>query len=205
MLEIGILAGCKYNDAGALTSQVVLHGAGSSCTPGLAYSPFGFKGRPRSGVADADGNYTDGALALYYYEGSTLHTIPIDDGRRSTKLPPLDEGGSCWYADVDDAICIYDGEGNLLLQVPASQKLTIQAKNGPAIVIDGQASTVNVGADPVPLALGSALTSLLEAINVAASALSSATTIANVAAAGLALQTAVQLITDIETNTLNGT
>jgi len=185
MLEIGTLAGSKYNDAGALMAQVVLHGAGASCTPGLAYSPFGFKGRPRSGVTDKDGNYTDGAAALYYYEGNTLHVIPLDDGRRSTKLPQLDEGGSIFYADVVDqsgnqvdAYAKFDASGNLKVILPDNAKM-------------------QVGDDPVPLGLGSAIKAILDAASTA--------TPGNQEPGFLAFKQALALILDYQTNTFEAT
>ncbi len=143
MLDIAILIGTKYNDGGGLEAQIALQGPGSSCTAGLAYSPFGFKGRPRSAAApDANGNYSNGGLALYYYEGSVLHTIPLDDGRRSTKLPQLDEGGSVQYADVDDAYDVYDGQGNKTIKVPAGKTVTIDVGGG--VQITASSSGINI-------------------------------------------------------------
>jgi hypothetical protein len=177
-LEIGILIGAKYNDGGALESQVALQGNDASCTPGLAYSPFGFKGRPRSAdPPDAQGNYQNGALVLYWYEGSVLHTMPLDDGRRSTKLPQLDEGCSIFYADVDDAYAQWATDGSL----------NVKTANG----------KMNVGDDPVALALGSALKALLDAI--------AGVTASNTETGLAALQQAIKTITDIQTNTLMGT
>lgn len=153
MLDIGILTSSAYNDGGALTTQVLLYGDGSSCTPGLAYSPFGFKGRPRGPQVDAQGNIQDGALVLYWYEGNTLHTLPLDDGRRSVKLPQLDEGGSIFYADIVDesgnqldAYQLFDASGNLKIVVPTNAK-------------------VNVGPNPAQLAKNKAITDLQSAIN----------------------------------------
>lgn len=176
-LDIGILASTKYVD-GALQGQVVLQGPGASCTPGLAYSPFGFKGRPRSATnVAADGTVQDGPLALYWYEGNTLHVMPLDDGARSTKLPQLDEGCSVFYADVDDAYAQWKPDGSL----------DVQVGNG----------KMNVGADPVALALGSALKALLDAI--------AGVTPSNTETGLAALQQAIKAITDIQTNTLMGT
>lgn len=151
MLEVGILVSAKYNDSGALETQPALHGPGASATPALALSPFGFKGRPRSADApDANGNYHNGALVLYWYEGSVLHSMPLDDGRRSTKLPPLDEGGSQWYGDTDDAVSFYDGSGNLTLRAPKAATIKIADKGTP----------VKIGDSPAPLALASAISDL---------------------------------------------
>lgn len=205
MLDIGIITSTKYVDGG-LQTQVLLQGSGSSCTPGLAYSPFGIKGRPRSPKnVSADGTVQDGPLALFWYEGNTLHAIPLDDGNRSCSpnFPALDEGGAVFYGDTDDAFTIYDGTGNLVAQVPASQKLTIQAKGGPAIVIDGSAGTVKVGGAAVPLALGSALKELITIMQ--------AFVVGNVSAVGsplstsAAAQAALQALTTIQTTMLEGT
>lgn len=196
MLEVAILVGAKYNDGNALESQIALQGPGASCTPGLAYSPFGFKGRPRSADApDASGTYQNGALVLYWYEGSVLHTLPLDDGRRSTKLPALDEGGSCWYGDTDDAVSLYDGAGNLTLRAPKSATVTIADKG----------STVKIGDNPAALALGNALQSVITALQTFATAAKAATVEPTLSPAATALGTALQLILSIQTTELQAT
>ena len=155
MIEVGLLVSAKYNDGGALESQIALQGPGASCTAALAYSPFGFKGRPRAADApDSTGTYKNGALVLYWYEGSVLHSMPLDDGRRSTQLPPLDEGGSQWYGDTDDAVSFYDGSGNLTLRAPKAATIKIADKGTP----------VKIGDSPAPLALASAISDLQAAI-----------------------------------------
>lgn len=190
MIDIGLLSSTKYNDGGALEAQVLLHGAGSSCTPGLAYSPFGFKGRPRGPKMDAQGNVLDAALVLYWYEGNTLHTLPLDDGRRSTTLPKLAEGCSIFYADVVDgsgnqldAYQVFDASGNLKIVVPSGAK-------------------VNVGSAPQALAGGPAFAQVIQILITALGG--NCVNGSQLTTAAAAIQ-ALQQLTNVQTTELQGT
>lgn len=200
-MDIAIVSGTKYVD-GALQAQIVLQGDGASCTPGLAYAPFGFKGRPRSPTNVAsDGTVQDGPLALYYYEGNTLHIILLDDGARSTKLPELEEGGSQWYGDTDDAVSFYDGSGNLTMRAPKAGTVTIADKG----------STVNIGDAPATLGDGSALNTAITALNALAAAMvalnppSTPVTNATLNALGQTMQQILETISKIQTTELKAT
>lgn len=191
---IGLAAKTEYTDK-ALTVSLVLLGEGATCAPGEAYHPFGFQGRPKSPDVDpVSSDVTNGARVLYWFEGSTLHGVVLDDPRRSNELPELEEGGSLWYADASGAWSRYRADGTLEVRAPAGKTITVQVGSGALVeVSDG---TVKVGGQAaVPLAKASVVADLITALKSAATTLSGSAD-PGAASAGSALTLALGKLAD---------
>ena len=185
-IDLATLTATDYAN-GALRAQVKLLGNDSSCAPGLMYHPFGFVGRPKDPDVDSLGNVTKGATALFWYEGNTLHTMALGDPRRTSKLPTVDKGGSCQYADCDNAYGLFGADGTYTLRVPTGKTASIGDSSAQA------------------LALGAALTSLVTGLRAFTAATKAASIEPSLGPASTALDVVVQAITQIQTTMLKGT
>jgi hypothetical protein len=141
-MEIGIVAATTYED-NTLTAQPVLFGDDATAAPGEAYHPLGLVARPNDPEVDQQsGAVTNGARVLYVYEGSTLHTLVLDDPRATQKLPQLAKGEAAFYSPgaPDTAHARYYADGNLLVNVPMGK--TIKGGGNDARALAHSAETV---------------------------------------------------------------
>lgn len=120
-MDIGHLGKSVYEEDGTLQAAVDLFGEDASCAPGIAYHPYGFLGRPKDPDTDPkSGAITNGPRTLYYFEGSTLHTMPLDDPRVTRNLQRLQKGSSMQYSsgqsrvvcDQNGAVTLYTTDNN---------------------------------------------------------------------------------------------
>lgn len=171
--DMSVVAGTRYTTDGFLETQTqpIGRGTGGSSTPGFTRHAYGFLGRANDPDVDnsdpTNPQITNGAHLLHYYEGNTLHTIHLDDPRVDTKLPQIGKGAAMQYGaggspDVTPSLSLHDGQGNILTQVDPTKKITITVGNGPPLVLEGQ--TVKVGDDPVAVALGAALKTVIDMV-----------------------------------------
>lgn len=154
-MNISIATKTEYSDD-ALTVAVAMLGDGATCAPGEAYHPFGFQGRPKDPDVDPNGEVINGARVLFWYEGSTLHAMPLDDPRRANKLPQVEKGGSLWYADADGAWSRYKADGTLEVRAPAGKTITVQVGSGALVEVSDGAVLIG-DAQAVPLAKAQAV------------------------------------------------
>lgn len=203
-MDLALLGRTAYED-GVLEASVALHGGDASCAPGIAYHAFGFLGRPKDPDVDAEtGEITNGPRVLYWYEGSTLHTVLLDDPRRTQKLPEVGKGGSMMYADADGAFVRYAPDGALEVRVPAGKAATIQVGAGAKVTVTD--ATVAIGDDAaVPLVKAAWATALATALTTLASKLTGAAAWPAVNAAGTELTTALVALPPPATTKAMGT
>lgn len=203
-MEVGILGKTGYEE-GVLDATVDLLGGDASCAPGIAYHPFGFVGRPKDPDVDPDsGAILNGPRVLYWYEGSTLHTVLLDDPRRTQKLPELERGGAMMYADADGAFVRYAADGTLEVRAPAGKPVTVQVGAGAKVKVTD--ATVAIGDDAaVPLAKAAWASALAAALSSLASSLAGAAALAGVNAAGTALTAALAALPPPATTKALGT
>jgi hypothetical protein len=207
--DISSIAGTIYDSNGLLEAQVTPIGRnGTASSVGAeTYHPYGFIGRPADPVNDAQGNITNGCHVLFFYEGNTLHCLPLHDPRYQP--PALPKGGSAQYGS-GGSYTTHDDQGNCVVKVPSGKKITIQIAGGPSVVVNG--TTVQVGDNTAQaLALGAALQSTITALNVMATSMSALApaatpaTFAAVNALGGALTTSLAAIVQVQTTKAMGT
>lgn len=141
--NISKVTATTYDKAGFPETQVELYGDGASCAPCETYHPAGFIGRPNDPSFDPSGKAQVGAHVLYYVEGNQVHTLILNDPRRTQRLPAVDKGGSMMYADVDGAYTRYKGDGTYECRVPAGKTVTVQVGSGASVVVSD--ATVAIG------------------------------------------------------------
>jgi hypothetical protein len=185
--DINVVAHTSYDGSSFPETQVLPIGSDGTSIPGEAYHPYGFIGRCNDGDVDpSTADITNGARVLFFYEGSTLHTIMLDDPRVTPTLPQLPKGGSMQY-DAGGAYQKLDGSGNALLNVLSGK-------------------TVKIGDDTAQaLALGAAFQSLMTALQVFATATKAATIEPTLGPAATAMGTALQAIVNFQTTKAMGT
>ena len=178
-----------------------------STVPAEARHAYGFIGRPNDADQQADGTVVNGAFVRTETEGSTLHSFALDDPRVTNLLPQIGKGASMHYGAAPGkavpSLCLHDGQGNYLVQVPAGSKITITVANGTPIVVEG--ATVKVGNGPVALALGDALQQLIAGLQAFTTATKAAAVEPTLGPASTDLDLIVQAIVDIKTIQLLGT
>jgi hypothetical protein len=172
-VDVSLLCTTGYDD-GLPYAQIQPVVAEDASHPGEAYHPFGHDGRARDAERNSSGQLVNGARVLYWYEGNTLHTLALDDPRRTQLLPQLPKGSSRMYADIDDSHAVLSGEdGGYTLTVPSGAKVTVRVKGGPEIVIDDD--KVQIGdANAQVLAMGKAFAALWSQLSTVAANLDAA-------------------------------
>lgn len=160
-MEVGIVASTDYRDDGVLTASPTVFGPGASSAADHLRHPLGIQSRPRSPKVDATtGEVHAGAAVLYFYEGSQLHQIALDDERRIPKLPALQEGDTLLYADADGlTIKLSASDGAILIDSPSGGAVKLRVSGGPSVEIAN--GKVKVGdASAESLAVGKAFAAL---------------------------------------------
>lgn len=131
-MEVSIVTKTGYED-GTLTAQIDMLGDGSSCAPGEAYHPLGLAARPNDPDTDpVTGDVTNGCRVIYVTQGSTLHTILLDDPRATQKLPEMEKGEALFYSPNQPATAYahYKADGSLDVKATAGTKVTVQVGSG---------------------------------------------------------------------------
>jgi hypothetical protein len=202
-MDLVITAKTQYEDD-VLTAQGDLLGADASCAPAECYHPFGFIGRPKDPDLTPDGKVLNGARLLFWYEGSTMHSMVLDDPRRAAKLPKLDKGGAMMYADVDGAYVKYAADGSLEIRVPSGVKAIVQTGSGAKVEVSD--SEVKAGNDAaVPLVVAAWASGVAAALSALATSLTSAAAFGTLNTAGGTLTSALGSLPAPATTILKGT
>lgn len=188
--DIDVISFTSYETDGTPSTQVVPIGAttdAGSSVKAEAYHPYGFIGRPADAItvpqSDASNPIVNGARVLFFYEGSTLHSVALDDPRITPNLPQVPKGGSCHYGGTGMALgtATFDATGGWTCTPAQGQKANLG------------------GAGAASLAFGDALQELITGLQAFTTATKGAVIEPTLGPASTALDLIVQAITQIKT------
>lgn len=160
--DINVIALTAYDGNGYPETQVVPIGAhvarptgtkAGSSVMAEAYHPYGFIGRPKDADFDTNGNVTNGSRVLFFYEGSTVHSVALDDPRVTGTLPQIPKGGSLHYGSGGSYVK-HDDVGNCTVHVPSGKSITIEMEGGATIEISSSGVRIKGLTSTAPCIVG---------------------------------------------------
>lgn len=127
--------------------------AAAGLPPAELHHPLGLIARPRDPDVDGEGTPTIGATVLRLTEGAADHGIALGDPRATPKLPRLEKGGVCLYADTGAAALPFA----LLSGLDGSFQLYVPYGSAPATAATIAVDVSTTGAESIQIVHGSGM------------------------------------------------
>lgn len=153
-LEYSKCVSSTFNES-SLEIGAELLGEDPSGAPMKCAQPLGLLARPRDPAVDSNGQPTDGAGLLHWFEGGEAFAIPTTDPRALLNIPPVKKGGTAIYSSPGGC-AVFDGDnGGYGVLVPIDAKrsknhsfsmdpvagcLQLRHANGEGVTVGGDTS-----------------------------------------------------------------